>query len=54
MAGAPAAPGVYAVYDSAGVLQYIGLSRKVLRQEGCCIPQAFADTALVLESKATL
>ena len=29
VAGAPAAAGVYAVYDSAGVLQYIGLSRKV-------------------------
>lgn len=29
VAGAPAVAGVYAVYDSAGVLQYIGLSRKV-------------------------
>lgn len=36
VAGAPAAPGVYAVYDSAGVLQYIGLSRKVLREQCCC------------------
>lgn len=25
----PGAPGVYAVYDKAGALQYIGLSRKV-------------------------
>ncbi|KAK9820835.1 hypothetical protein WJX81_001306 [Elliptochloris bilobata] len=29
VAGAPAAAGVYAVYDSAGVLQYVGLSRKI-------------------------
>ena len=41
VAGAPAAPGVYAIYDSAGVLQYIGLSRKVIRQRGCCFPQVF-------------
>ncbi len=29
VAGAPPAPGVYAVYDAAGTLQYVGLSRKV-------------------------
>lgn len=36
VAGAPAAPGVYAVYDSAGVLQYIGLSRKVTHKRSRC------------------
>ena len=34
VAGAPPAPGVYAVYDAAGTLQYVGLSRKVQHCRG--------------------
>ena len=42
----PDAPGVYAVYDGAGQLQYIGLSRKV-RAECCSFVVVVASFALL-------
>ena len=55
VAGAPAAPGVYAVYDSAGALQYIGLSRKVRPDNGAAAFRNcfFANTVQVLRCEAT-
>ena len=54
VAGAPAAPGVYAVYDSAGVLQYIGLSRKVLLEYWCCTMQVACLASVLVRASVPL
>ena len=42
-ASLPNAPGIYAIYDAEGALQYVGMSRKVLHfnaRTKCSMPSA--------------